>query len=136
MPSEKYTCYAIKNKITGKIYIGITNDVTSRIKSHMFTLKNRKHSNKQFQEDHNNFNLDENDYEYYCLQDNINFNDRYDVETAFMLSLKSYIPEIGYNSKDPKIYKHIKQFPKQINIIYSIPKTNEIKEDSECQELK
>ncbi len=41
--------YAIKNNITNKIYVGRSQCVDSRIKSHLRDLMSGKHSNKEMQ---------------------------------------------------------------------------------------
>ena len=43
--------YGIKNKRTGKVYIGSSGCVSKRIKQHIKALQNGKHINKQMQKD-------------------------------------------------------------------------------------
>ena len=45
--------YSIKNNITGRIYIGSSNDILKRIKQHFNNLRKNKHPNKLLQ---NSFN--------------------------------------------------------------------------------
>lgn len=55
--------YRIKNLKTGKIYIGQSNDIRSRIKNHIKNLTCGTHTNKGLQEDYDNCGLSIFDYD-------------------------------------------------------------------------
>ena len=58
--------YSIKNNITGRIYIGSSNDILKRIKQHFNNLRKNKHPNKLLQ---NSFNKHlESSFNYEILQ--------------------------------------------------------------------
>jgi len=53
--NRKYTCYALKNKINKKIYVGITVNLEQRIASHFSDLKRGGHHNKGLSSDYKKF---------------------------------------------------------------------------------
>lgn len=44
--------YMIRNKVKGKVYIGSSRDVISRLKDHENSLRKHKHPNKEMQSDY------------------------------------------------------------------------------------
>lgn len=52
--NKKHYVYSIKNIITNKRYIGITNSINTRMKKHFYELKNNIHHSKKLQ---NSFNI-------------------------------------------------------------------------------
>jgi group I intron endonuclease len=113
--NRKYTCYALKNKINKKIYVGITVNLEQRIASHFSDLKRGDHHNKGLSSDYKKFG---NCFEVYKMEENISFWDKSDKELMYILKLKSYIPEFGYNLKDSRVANIFKQ---EVKIISGIP---------------
>lgn len=50
--------YKITNKQNGKLYIGRSKDIFNRWKSHLTSLRKKKHGNQHLQEDFNAFGID------------------------------------------------------------------------------
>lgn len=123
MNETTYSCYALKNKINGKIYVGVSGRVEDRIKSHMGLLKNGTHTNKSLQDDYDELHLTSSDFEIYCLEENIPDQKRTDVEFIYIMSLKTYLPEVGYNCRDPRVKGYFNREP-PLEIIYGMPETN------------
>lgn len=46
----KHFVYSIKNKITNKFYIGITNNPKTRFKKHVYTLNTNCHHSRKLQD--------------------------------------------------------------------------------------
>lgn len=86
--------YQIKNKMSGKVYVGSSIDIKKRFYKHLWLLKNNKHDNNHLQ---NSFNLDgESSFEFSILE--------YCNETELVLKENHYInlfnscsQEFGYN---------------------------------------
>jgi hypothetical protein len=50
--------YCIKNTITNKVYIGSSLNIKSRLKTHIFSLKNNKHHSLKLQRSYNKYGKD------------------------------------------------------------------------------
>jgi hypothetical protein len=88
--------YAIQHKITKKIYIGITNSLESRYKSHMSLLKNNKHTAPLMQEEYNKYG---GIYDVFVLDEVRSFSERF-KEYEWMRFYNTQNPEYGYNAQD------------------------------------
>ena len=88
--------YAIKHNITGKVYVGSTKNLKTRINSHLLLLRNHKHPVEDLQADYDkfgeNFTI--------TVEDEIEFYSEKDKEYEWMEKYQSHIREHGYNYKD------------------------------------
>lgn len=90
--------YKITNKITGRLYIGRTTDPETRMRIHLTNLKNHNHSSSIMQEDYDKYGKDS-----FCMtiiQTGEKLKDTM-FEYIWMVALKTYDEEFGYNSQDP-----------------------------------
>lgn len=101
---KKTLIYALQHNPTGRIYVGRTQDLESRIKAHLTALKGGKHHNELMQED---YNKSGDDYSLFVLDefDGSPYPDVRDSEQGWMDKLNTGDTRIGYNYKDP----HFKQ---------------------------
>ncbi len=97
--------YKIENTSNGKIYIGKSTNISSRIKSHLSQLQSNKHKNILFQSDFNKGHS----FKVSLIE---TFNADYDsrklfsIEFIYISIYQSTKPEIGYNSiKTPYIFE-------------------------------
>ena len=88
--------YAIKHEKSNRIYIGSSNDVENRIKSHLYALRCGKHTNKHMQSDFNNLG----EYYKFYILDDISSREELHKEYQWQLKYKSKDPKYGYNDKD------------------------------------
>lgn len=88
--------YSIRNNVTGKEYIGKTEDLDKRIKSHMSLLRNGKHNVEDMQSDFDKYG---DDFTISVLEEITDYDQR-QREYELIESHKSYIRENGYNYKD------------------------------------
>ena len=93
------TIYLLKNNVNGKIYVGRTGRLSNRKKLHINSLRARRHPNKMLQEDFNKFGEDAFRFEI-AEQSEKGFGRTY-VEKAWMIKLKTYDKNFGYNYNDP-----------------------------------
>jgi hypothetical protein len=107
LPMLHFTIYAIQHNETGRIYIGITQDLKTRLIGHMTALRRGGHSNPLMQTDFNEygenytvFNVEEFDYPEYPFGDERR--NRYlQREREWMKSLNTIDPSVGYNTNEP-----------------------------------
>lgn len=93
------TVYALVHEPTGKIYVGSTGDIVTRIATHISNLRNHRHPCISMQNDFDQYG---DGYRVYVLfQGCLCREDLREVEFLFMSLLKTRNPEIGYNDKDP-----------------------------------
>ena len=88
--------YAMQHRVTKKIYIGLTNNLKDRYKSHLSLLKHNKHSAKLMQEEYNKYG---GEYDVFILDEVSCFNERH-KEFEWMQYYKSKDNRYGYNSQD------------------------------------
>lgn len=88
--------YAIQHKITKKIYIGISNSVEARYKTHLSLLKHNKHTAPLMQEEFNNYG---GLYDVFILDEIHCYSERY-KEYEWMRFYKTQDPQYGYNAQD------------------------------------
>lgn len=89
--------YAIKHNVTGKVYIGSTNQpLKVRYANHIGLLRKGKHSSKELQKDFIEFGED---FTVYKIGDIKDFNEK-DKEYQMMLEYDTVNPKYGYNQGD------------------------------------
>ena len=95
-PTYRRIIYSIKNNVTGKEYIGRTQDLDKRIKSHMATLRSGKHVVEDMQSDFDKYG---DAFTITVLEEITEFakNKR---EYELIESHESYIRDKGYNYND------------------------------------
>lgn len=110
MKSDKpASIYAIRNKMTGRIYIGSTVDVQVRVQTHFIDLRhghkritNRFGDNvskpSQWQLDFNKYGLDS--FEWYILEENIPPDKRAEREEYYIKLYRAAEKEYGYNHRE------------------------------------
>lgn len=105
LDNAKYCVYAIRCKINGRLYIGCTSDLQTRIGNHFSELRNRKkikqsNVNKketgvEWQTDYDKYG--EGAFEFYVLEDNISKTERLTREAYWIKKYDSTNPAKGYN---------------------------------------
>lgn len=88
--------YAIQHKVTKKIYIGITNHLEARYKTHLSLLKNNKHTSPLMQSEYNEFG---GMYDVFILDEVRSYSERY-KEYEWMRFYKTQDVRYGYNAQD------------------------------------
>ena len=88
--------YAIQHKITKKIYIGVTNNLESRYRTHLSLLKNNKHNALLMQKEYNEHG---GLYDVFILDEIDSYLDRY-KEFQWMRYYKTQDEKYGYNAQD------------------------------------
>lgn len=92
------TVYALVHVPTGKVYVGSSGDVETRITTHISKLRNHCHPCESMQKDFDNYG---DGYRVYILfQGNLDREDLREVEFLFMSLLHTRNPNVGYNDKD------------------------------------
>lgn len=89
--------YAIQHNVTKRIYIGSSADVNTRYFSHIYQLRNGKHSVEDMQDDFIKYGED---YSFFILDEITEYAER-KKEYEWMQKYGSHIRGIGYNYKDP-----------------------------------
>lgn len=107
------TIYAIQHNPTGRVYIGITDNVKVRMRIHFSSLKGHNHYNHAMQEDCDRYGFD---YTVYLIETNVPDKDAY-KERYYIETLHTDDPDIGYNGHDPKFqgkgrWRYAEGFPK------------------------
>lgn len=93
------TVYALKNRATGKIYVGSTGDIQTRIQTHMSQLRNHKHHCRAMQAD---FDAYGDNFSFTVLyQGHVSGKELVEIERAYMTILRTRDQAHGYNDKDP-----------------------------------
>lgn len=90
--------YALRNTITGRVYVGRTHNVDFRIQQHMSRLKSGTHQNKLMQMDYDLYGNCSFRYETLYSAENLT---RTRKEGEYMLRFKTYDKRYGYNYMDP-----------------------------------
>lgn len=123
MPYNKDTIvYALQHNPTGRIYVGRTTALESRIKAHIYALHGKKHPNELMQRDHDEYG---DDYTVYVLEkfEGSPYPDITVSEQGWMDKLNTGDPRVGYNFKDP----HFKQSGLALpEIVPGVPTPNEV----------
>lgn len=110
---KKTTIYAIRCKVNGKLYIGRTNNINTRMEQHFNLLRKKKHSNKLLSKDFNNYG--EENFEIYILEKNVIYKDK-KKEIEYMRLYNTFDEKFGYNqgnykSKEVKPLAYIEELP-------------------------
>lgn len=92
--AKKMGIYAIECSVNGKMYIGRTKDINSRISQHFGYLRKNTHPNRHLQEDYNKFGRDAFTNRIICLcpEKALDF-----LEVNFIKYYKSLSTQNGYN---------------------------------------
>lgn len=88
--------YAIRNTVTGKMYIGSSKDAIGRIYHHLMMLRCGKHSVEDMQLDYDEYGEH---YEAFLLDTIQTYSDK-SKEYQWMKKYHSYDRRYGYNYKD------------------------------------
>ena len=99
--------YAIQHRITKKIYIGSTNSLEARYKSHLSLLKNNKHNSPLMQKEYNQYG---GLYDVFVLDEVRGYTEMY-REYEWMRYYNTQDPKYGYNSQDKGGKKLDEVFP-------------------------
>lgn len=105
--------YAIKHNATNRVYIGSSDDVERRFKSHLNKLRAHKHHIEDMQAD---FDLYGENYTFTVLEDIVKFDDK-SKEYEWMKKYQSHIRGIGYNYKDHAFL--LKQHPSKYTFTFN-----------------
>ena len=109
--------YAIQHNVTGRIYIGRTQNLQQRCTSHFSALKKGIHKIGLMQSDYNAYG---DDYTVFIVDEIHSFDER-GKEIEWMEKLKTYDPDIGYNYKDLHFSHRI-----QIDFVNGVPTPNKV----------
>lgn len=90
--------YLLKNNANNRVYVGRTYNPELRLRQHLSALRSNRHTNELMQKDFNTYG--ENVFSIEVVEENENLT-RSGIERKWMLKLKSYDKEHGYNYKDP-----------------------------------
>lgn len=93
------TIYLLKNNANGKIYVGRTGRLSNRKKLHINSLRANRHPNKILQEDFNKYG--ESEFEFEIAEESEKGFGRTYIERQWMIKLKTYDVNYGYNYNDP-----------------------------------
>lgn len=95
--------YLLKNNKTKRIYVGRTCCPEMRFKEHMGQLRNNRHKNELMQSDFNQYG--ETSFAFEIVDEGENIT-RKGIEGGWMLKLKTYDKQYGYNYKDPFVWSN------------------------------
>ena len=108
--------YLLRNNANGKVYVGKTSKFYERKKMHINNLRANRHSNKMLQDDYNKYG--EEYFSFEVVFETEKHLPRTHLEQSFMIALKTYDDNYGYNRKDPYFYnsgKPTKNLKKLLN---------------------
>lgn len=88
---QKCSIYEIKNKTTGRVYIGRARTVKERLSSHRYNLRANKHVNKLLQSDWNKYGED--DFVFSIIE-KVGLKYAHEMEMKW---IQSYTQEESYN---------------------------------------
>ena len=89
---KMFTIYAIRCKGNGKLYIGRTCNLDSRIQTHFCELKSGRHNSKTMVEDFKKYGREH--FEVYILEENIPYKERF-KEYEYMRTYNSFDENYG-----------------------------------------
>lgn len=101
MAKYKSKIYLLKNNANGKIYVGNTGNFKERSYAHLYHLRKNNHVNKTLQEDFNLYG--EGAFEF-LIAEEVDSWLSFRKEHEWMISLKTYNSDYGYNDRDPFFY--------------------------------
>lgn len=96
----KYRIYVIKNRITGKTYVGCSLSPEERLQKHLYDLRKHRHPIETMQSDFDIYGAGS--FEFRTLMSSDDKWEASRLETFIMKILKSQNPLFGYNYKDRK----------------------------------
>ena len=103
------TIYCIRNRVTGRVYVGMTKNPTRRFEQHLSALRGGRHKNELMQEDFckygNVFSLEILSTDAHCQEQ---------TKQKWILKFKSYDRKYGYNYKDPSIFRKDGNYAKSV----------------------
>ena len=102
--------YMIRHNVTGRMYIGKSQNVPKRIYNHFILLQSGKHTVEDMQKDFNDYG---NDFTISFLGEANSSN--LNLEIEMMEKYHSTVRGIGYNYKDPHITAAIRNATKKRN---------------------
>ena len=109
------TIYCIRNNVTGRVYIGMTQNPQRRFEQHLSALRGRKHKNELMQEDFDRygsvFSIEILDTDARCQEH---------AEQKWILKFKSYDKRYGYNYKDPSIFRKDGDYAKAVAKVLNV----------------
>lgn len=105
---SRYVVYALRCLINGKMWVGVTSSLESRIRNHMDQLRNGKHPCKELLEDYRRYG--ESEFKVFVLSEGILRDNRLIEESKYMDMYRTREPEFGYNVKHPKPKDRIEKY--------------------------
>lgn len=103
--NTKYCVYAIRCKVNGRLYVGCTSDIETRIANHFCELRNHKKIKQsnvskrttgvEWQTDYDKYG--EKAFEIYVLEEKVAKEERFTREAYWMKKYDSTNPTKGYN---------------------------------------
>lgn len=108
MIKAKGYVYAIKHNKTGRIYVGSTESLKTRIGQHFQALKSNRHQSREMQTDFNDYGDDFSVYILFygeCEKSALMM-----MEKLFITVFRSKDPEVGYNAQDKALEVELSQF--------------------------
>lgn len=106
--TARYTVYAIRCSKNGKMWVGVTSSLYTRIRSHMSELRSGRHSCKEMLDDYRKFG--ENEFRVFKLAEGIMHEDRLTEESKYMDMYRTRESEFGYNTRHRKPKECINKF--------------------------
>ena len=94
--------YLLKNKVTGRGYVGRTCQPKNRLKLHINNLKANRHPNELMQEDFNLYGVDSFEFE---ILGEYEHSKMQGVERGWIVKLETYKKCKGYNYKDQAVIR-------------------------------
>lgn len=88
---------------SGKIYIGQTSNLQSRLQAHLIQLRNGTHNNAAMQKDFDDFKEEEVSIDILENLGERSLCECTQVEWEWIIRTKSYLDNVGYNGNDPTI---------------------------------
>lgn len=109
--------YALRHNPTGKIYVGSTHNLDSRLREHMIALRNNRHTVPDMQRDYNKYGED---YSVCVLEDYLPENNvKTKIEALYMTILGTRDRSKGYNYLD--ITNDVNLFKMKFYPVFSKP---------------
>ena len=109
------TIYLLRNTKNGKVYVGRTSQFSRRKKLHINNLRANRHPNTMLQEDFNKYG--EKSFVFRPIFETEKNLTRTNLEHAFMIALKTYDDDFGYNRKDPHFFNNGKPTKNYMELI-------------------
>lgn len=96
--------YLLRNNANGKVYVGRTERFENRKKLHLNALRSNRHPNQMLQDDFNTYGEEAFSFQIVYQTNRCLTNSH--LEQAFMVALRTYDAEFGYNGKDPFFFNN------------------------------